>query len=74
MINLGNHPNIKFVIGRNDPFKFVRMVPGDHKILKYLAKKEKKSMGQMLHELFVQGVKCKAEQHEQRMRRLGLRI
>ena len=74
MVNFSNQPNIKFVIGANDPFKFVRLTPGDHRILKYMANKEKKSLTQMLHELFLQGIKCKLEQHEQRMRRLGLTL
>ena len=74
MVNSGEKTHLRYVLGRHSDIKYVRMSVGDHKALKYCAKKEKKSMGQMLHELFLLGLKCKMEHHVARMRRMGVDV
>ncbi len=74
MANSGQKAHMRFVLGRHGDTKFARMSVGDHKILKYYAKKENKTMGQMLHELFLLGLKCKTEYHVARLRRLGIDV
>ena len=41
MANLGENTHIKFPLGGNWGFKVVKMSVGDHKTLKYVAKKRK---------------------------------
>lgn len=74
MVNSRQKPHVRYVLGRNSNTKFVRMSVGDHKVLKYYKEKENKTMGQMLHELFLLGVKCKVEYHVARLRRLGIDV
>ena len=74
MTELEGKSQYRYVLGRQDDVKVVKMSTGDHKILKYMASKDKKTMAEELHDLFLLGVKCKSEQHVARMRRVGLNI
>lgn len=74
MTNLPQKSHYKYVLGTKDDVKHVKMSEGDHKILKYMASKDQKSMAEELHDLFLAGLKCRSEQHVERMRRLGINI
>ncbi len=64
----------RYVLGRQDDVKVVKMSVGDHRVLKYMASKDQESMAEELHDLFLAGLKCKSEQHVERMRRLRLNV
>ena len=74
MANKPEKPHYKYVLGDQHAKKVVKMSEGDHKILKYMASKDQKSMAEELHDLFLAGLKCRSEQHVERMRRLGINI